>query len=355
MFPRLLMISSYPYDKCGISTYTKNLLQNFTNKNNISTYTIKLTQDKPFKYSLKSLKLFKLLLVKKYDVCHFQYTPTILGPLFPLFLLFARIKGAKTITTVHENMEIYVKYRPKFIQWTGYKYEAAVIRLSNKLFVMSERQKKELSNNHRNIDEQKFVVVPQGIEAFEPKINNTKNKKIIIGFFGFIKKGKGLETLAKSFLQVANFLPDNSEFLIAGHAIDKSYLSQIKKLYNPISKQVVWRGYLPDKKMKQLMNECTCVVLPYDKSTNSAILSDAISAEVPVVVTSVGSLQEIVEEWDIGIVCPPKKSTTLAQAIEKIINNNEYRKELVSNVKSLKSAYSWKFVVSEHMKAYSKA
>jgi glycosyltransferase involved in cell wall biosynthesis len=349
----VLIISSYPYDKSGITIYTAKLIKELsgTKSVKINTFTMWLARQGTIKYLRKSILLIKVLIVNKFDIYHFQYTPTSIGPLFPIFLLLARLRGASIVTTIHENMGVYAEGRAGILRWLLFRYESLILFLSSRLIVMSNRQKKELLVAHSNLSAEKVELIPFGIDSFKVK-TSTKNKQIIIGFFGFIKKGKGLETLAASSTRLAKSLPPNTQFLIAGHAENKTYLSRIKKLFQPMNEQLTWLGFLSDAEMKVRMCLCTCIVLPYEKSTNSAILMDAISAEVPVAVTDVGSFKEIVENWRIGEVCPPKNSVALAEAIEKIVKTRSQRESLISNIRSLKATYSWSFVATEHLRVY---
>ena len=106
----VLIVSSYPLPKCGISRYTGSIIEVFDIKSiKIKTHTIHFTK-KPFSYFISSYQLIYILLFSKLDTIHFQYTPTILGPLAPIFIVIARWKRVKVITTVHESLESYNEY-----------------------------------------------------------------------------------------------------------------------------------------------------------------------------------------------------------------------------------------------------
>lgn len=347
----ILIISSYPYDKCGVSSYTKKLITELEHNCNIETFTIKLTREGLAKYLLKSAKLLYRLLQGDYELAHFEYTPTILGPLFPAYLFAIRLRGKKSITTIHENISVYTANRPAIIRSLLSAYESSIIGLSSKIILISNSQRQELRRRHAWLHESKTVVIPMGIQPYHPTTSNKSNIAPTVGFFGFIKPGKGLETFAAASKLVLEKMPD-TKILISGAATSDSYLESLKKLFKPLAGHVKWINFLPDNEMWQVMNGCSCVVLPYDKSTNSGILADTVTAEVPVVATDVGSFKEIIEQWHIGKTCQPGDATGLSEAIVQTASSKRTQQTLISHIKLLKNANSWQVIAKMHLAIY---
>ena len=73
--------------------------------------------------------------------------------------------------------------------------------------------------------------------------------------------------------------------------------------------------YVPDEELALLFEQSDLVVLPYLSVTTSAALGRAIGHGVPLVVSEVGDLGDIVREHSIGGVAEPGNPATLARAI----------------------------------------
>src|SRR5207244_12946813 len=85
-----------------------------------------------------------------------------------------------------------------------------------------------------------------------------------------------------------------------------------------VDKRVEWcLGFLPYGHVRSLMADAAAVVLPYRRLDSSGVLATAIGYRRPVVVTDVGSLGEMVREFNAGEVVPPGDSAALASACKR--------------------------------------
>lgn len=138
----------------------------------------------------------------------------------------------------------------------------------------------------------------------------------VLLFFGFVRKYKGLKYILKAMSAIRTELP-NCELLIAGDFFDndkEEYLAFIKKLGidNCIR---IFDGYIPDSEVEKFFMASDLVVLPYESATQSGIVQIAFGFEVPVIVTDVGGLPEVVEDGKTGYVVPPHSSKALEERI----------------------------------------
>ena len=56
-------------------------------------------------------------------------------------------------------------------------------------------------------------------------------------------------------------------------------------------------GYIPDKEVEQYFSASNLVALPYESATQSGIVQIAYGFRKPVIVTNVGGLPEVVEDY----------------------------------------------------------
>lgn len=132
------------------------------------------------------------------------------------------------------------------------------------------------------------------------------SEKQVILFFGFVRKYKGLKYILEAMPAVHRQLPD-CELLIAGDFFNhdkEEYLAFIKKL--GIGSCIrIFDGYIPDGEVEKFFAASDLVVLPYESATQSGIVQIAFGFEVPVIVTDVGGLPEVVEDGKTGYVVAP--------------------------------------------------
>ena len=96
---RINSIGTYPISSSAITKYALEINNNFKDEN--LEYSTLFFQKNPLKYLLKPLFLLKNL--RSYDIIHVQYTPTLMGPLFFLFMFFSKFSNSKIILTLHEK------------------------------------------------------------------------------------------------------------------------------------------------------------------------------------------------------------------------------------------------------------
>lgn len=172
------------------------------------------------------------------------------------------------------------------------------------------------------------------------KIEEIKNRKKpnTILFFGVVRPYKGLRYLVEAFPYVLKEIPD-AHLLIVGDFWEKEedYRQLIKEL-NIGSKTELINSYVPNEKVGDYFYRSDCLALPYTSATQSGIVQIAYGFKLPVVVTSVGGLPEVVDDGATGAIVPPENSRALADGIIRVLKNPEKR-----NYPELISVYSHKF------------
>ena len=82
------------------------------------------------------------------------------------------------------------------------------------------------------------------------------------------------------------------------------------------------------------------VVIPYLTATQSGIVQISYNFDLPVVVTRVGGLPEVVKDGETGYIVEPRSASAVADAVLDYFNNS--RGDLFkSNVLEHKKLFSW--------------
>jgi len=359
------MISSYPSKACGISKYSSKLMKALQDEK------ITLVPRRIF-FNREKTRLFRwinfLLEATKEnpDVVHIQYTPTICGPVFPLFLLILNKlrPRIRIVTTAHEKAGVYEKHLSRSAIALFSRYENIVHRASGRIIVLAEDHRNELIRK-TGVAEDRIVVIPHGIdnlsevtqeETEEFRAQHGLGDSTLIVVFGALRPAKGIEYLISAFARVLAISNDLT-LVIAGAvpAGSEKYLASLIDLVEElgIGDHVCITGYLDESMIPAMVATSTIMVLPYVRATQSAVLhNEAISYAKPVIVTGVGGIEEIVIENDIGMVVPPRDAEALSQAIDTMLNDEDLRRRFSENAGRLKEEYSWRSIGKMHRQVY---
>ncbi len=168
------------------------------------------------------------------------------------------------------------------------------------------------------------------------KLNIPTDKKVIL-FFGFIRDYKGLDLLIESIKD----LNEDYLLLIAGEVYGdfKKYDELIDKLgiRNKINLQV---RYIPENEIPLFFSASDVCVLPYRSATQSGIVGIAYHFELPVIVTNVGGLAEMVEENKTGLIVNELNSQAISVELKKYFDE-ELKEKFIPNIEEYKSKHSW--------------
>ena len=176
------------------------------------------------------------------------------------------------------------------------------------------------------------ALVPHGSfeTPSEPDFDqDTKQLQVMtFGKFGTYKK---VEELIEAVDLVRQRTGKEIELVIAGtdNPNVKGYLQDVEHHYSHI-KNISYTGYVEEEDVPKIFNDATVVVFPYTSTTGSSgVLHQAGSYGKAVVLPNIGDLKELIEEEGYaGAFFKPGDISGLADAIEKIILDKQYRKEL---------------------------
>lgn len=358
------MVSSYPSRYCGISEYTEGLVLALKRWGvRVETYRTYFRRD-PFDFRTW-IALFRLMIRSDYDVIHFQYTPTIVGPLAPLLLLTAKLfgEGAKVVVTSHEGPGTYKQHFGRILGWIFRLYEGAVYSLADLTFVHHETLGSDLLRAYP-LRPEKLRTMPMGVNR--PRVSSSRNIEDletkygvrgegIILFFGLVAPRKGIETLLEGFSHFRSW-GHGAQLVVAGKEAGEfpalRELRRIREAQEP-GKDIVFTGALSDLEVEALLSISSIIVLPYSKATHSIVLAKAVEHGLPVIATDVGALGMTVREHGIGLVVPPKDPASLANRLRLIFEDKSLRKSIGDNLSRYRESFSWDRLVPAYLGAYS--
>lgn len=160
-------------------------------------------------------------------------------------------------------------------------------------------------------------------------------------FFGYVRDYKGLDTLLSAWaLLKAEGKTAGRKLLVVGevYGSDEKYLRQIEEL--GLEEDVVMHTrFVPDGEVNLYFSLADMVALPYKSATQSGVTQVAYAFDVPMVVTAVGGLREMVPHDVVGRLCE-SGARSVADAIAACYeggNLERYRE----GVRREKVRFSW--------------
>ncbi len=170
----------------------------------------------------------------------------------------------------------------------------------------------------------------------------------VVLFFGFIRQYKGLDILLEA-LANSKVRDLGVKLLLAGEFYGDSapYLELIRK-YKLEEFIFMHTDFIPNQEVGRYFSAADCVVLPYRSATQSGITQVAYHFDLPMIVSNVGGLPELVQDGYVGYVVEPDAR----QIADGIFSFYHYNKEeqFRTNIIDEKRKYSWDTFGSEILK-----
>ena len=165
-------------------------------------------------------------------------------------------------------------------------------------------------------------------------------------FFGLIRDYKGLDLLLDAFAKIDN--PD-LRLLVAGEFYNdkEQYRSALDRLGERV---VLHEGFVKDEDVKFYFSVADALVLPYRTATQSGVTQIAYNFSVPMVVTNVGGLPEIVPDGKVGFVCEPT-TESIADALSRLYDEGMLDR-FAANFPAERKRFSWEEMCAKLLEVY---
>ena len=170
-------------------------------------------------------------------------------------------------------------------------------------------------------------------------------------FFGLIRDYKGLDMLLEAW---AKWRPEGRKLLVAGE-----FYASREKTYALIERLglqdsvVMHEGFVADDDVRYYFSAADSLLLPYRTATQSGVTQIAYNFSVPMLVTHVGGLPEIVPDGRVGVVCEPSVEG-IVEGLKRLYAEDElYR--LKSNFAEERKRFSWATMCDKLLEVYDMA
>ena len=162
-------------------------------------------------------------------------------------------------------------------------------------------------------------------------------------FFGQIKRVKGLDVLMEAFSKLVKSCDKKVKLIIAGKVWkdDFEIYEKIIKENNLSEYLILDIKYIDDAEIVSYYSAADCIVLPYKKIFQSGVLLMAQSYQVPVIVSDLQGMTEIVTDGKNGFVFQTENSDSLCQKMKQVMEFRNNQELLQNAYQKLQTEYNW--------------
>lgn len=228
-----------------------------------------------------------------------------------------------------------------------------------KVICCSKYMKEEIQHVFQ-VPEDKIEIIPNGIrpEAYQlhegetvlsPDLYHPGEK--IVFFVGRLVREKGVQVLLEAAPQILSRFPQ-TRFVIAGRGPHEGHLHELSRNLG-LEGKVTFCGYIDDRARNELYHLASVAVFPSLYEPFGIVALEGMVTGTPVVVTTAGGLDEIVEHEKDGLKAYPDDPSSLAEQICSLLQDEERAARLAENA-SLKAEqiYSWDKIAQQTMDIY---
>jgi glycogen synthase len=238
-----------------------------------------------------------------------------------------------------------------FIQPLSAFLTAIEYRFADKIISVSDSITRETRQYYR-IPRAKIVTVHNGVNVskdFTRVIKPDNNYTILL--VGRLIWRKGVKYLIESLPTVLTAYP-NVKLYIVGNGEQKSYLQKLVKMLN-LESSVEFLGFVSNERISSLFAEADIYVQPSLYEPFSIAILEAMGAGLPLVVSRVGGIPELVINKKDGLVVDPCDTSQLSQALITLLSNSSLRKLYGDSGKDkVINSLSWEKIAEKTLEIY---
>jgi L-malate glycosyltransferase len=192
--------------------------------------------------------------------------------------------------------------------------------------------------------DKKIFITPFGVDLskFKPIDGLKTAGRFTFGTVKALSDKYGIADLIQAFAKIHQLYP-NSDLLIVGDGPQrKEYEELTRKL--KIDDVTTFTGRVPNDKVPEYINKMDIFAVPSTEDSESFGVAavESMACGVPVVVSNVGGLPEVVLEGKTGFVVDKENPDQLSDAFSRLLNNVELRSTMgLNGIEHVKANYNW--------------
>jgi glycosyltransferase involved in cell wall biosynthesis len=241
----------------------------------------------------------------------------------------------------------------------GFFFERALKKRVDCFLVLNKPAERYFS---RLVGAEKVHISPMGVDfSVYRRIDKNRardelgldpNKKYVLCVASMVER-KGLDYLIRSIPTVLERLPD-TELLLVGEGRDKKQLELLSQKLRIRDKvhfipAVDSEPRVPDEKLPLYYNAADVFVLPSLIEALGVVGIEAMACETPFIGTNVEGIPGVVEQFEAGLLIPPRDSDAIASAVIDVLEDGAV---LSANRERAKNYYDWHNIAKKNIDVY---
>lgn len=319
---------------------------------------IRLHYPSPLFRIYRPLLFFKLhsrLIKEDYDLIHAHE----FCPITEATAITSKLYRIPLVLTTHGLFSMMIKSPKLNLLDESYFEERLISKLAKKIICVSKADAHLLQNSKiappekisvigNGIDMEKWSVLPP-YGHFRQTYKIGENEKII-ACVGVITWRKGFQYAIFAMKYIINKI--KAKLVIAGP--DVGYLKILKELARrlKLENNIIFTGALDDSMLKALYRDCDVFVCPSIYEPYSLVILEAMACVKPIVATKSGGIPEFITEGANGLLVEPCNPKKLAEAIIKLLEDQNMASKLAKEAYRTALNHSWDHVVDALEKLY---
>ncbi len=204
-------------------------------------------------------------------------------------------------------------------------------------------------------------ITPFGVDTnlFHPNDNIPKldTYDYVLGTAKAMEPKYGIDILIKAFSDFCKKYPQKKfKLILAGDGVETSKLKKLAKGLK-IEKNCVFLGNVAYEDVPDLLRKFNVFVAlsRFDSESFGVAVVEALSCELPVIVSNAGGLKEVVENGVSGIIVSKNDTSEATKAMIALFEDSDLSKTLAKNGRlKVKREYEWKDSVDKMERLYGK-
>ncbi|WP_027880940.1 glycosyltransferase [Mesoflavibacter zeaxanthinifaciens] len=387
---KLAIVTAYPPSKVTLNEYAYHLVKHFRQKDQVTevvlltdktegakdidfvkngcrvsvkecwefnSYKNLFTVNKALNQTKPDAVLFNLQFMKFGD----KKVPAALGLMLPLVCRLKKIPNIVLLHNILEEVDLGKagftsnKLLQNVYNFIGTSLTKLILK-ADTVAVTMHKYVDVLNNKYKSTN---VVQIPHGTfevteEQPEYTLSDGPLQIMTFGKFGTYKK---VEAMIEAVVKVREKTGLDLEVVVAGtdNPNVPGYLEGVKQKYSHVP-QVRYTGYVEEEEVPTLFKESAVVVFPYTSTTGSSgVLHQAGSYGKAVVMPDLGDLALLVQDEGYqGEFFEPTSIDSLANAIEAIVTNEDYRMSLGKANYKAATAYPMQKIADMYLEQFDK-
>ncbi len=237
-----------------------------------------------------------------------------------------------------------------------YKFLTPVIKVIWKnasLVVSNSEGLKNLALKSKSEQEIEIIYNGVDIEEFKPGLDiEYPSEAFRIICVSRITGRKGIQYLIEAVSRLISKYPQIQLQIVGEGDEKKNLVEQAKKL--KLENIVEFCGLIEHNKLPIYYQDADIFVLPSLNEGMSNTMLEALSSGLPIIATDTGGTRELVREGVNGFVVKMRDSDDIAQKIEKLIQNEDLRRNMAIESRKIAEKFSWKNIAGQYLAIYKK-